>query len=59
MNGDFDTEFHRFISQFLAQHPEVVADQKHEWDHLWNILREDIPRDEVDEETEESGITIV
>jgi hypothetical protein len=58
MNGDFDTEFFRFLNKFLAEHPDVIEDQRQEWDHLWNTWRDDAPRDEVEEDAEESGITM-
>lgn len=30
------SEFELFINQYLADHPEVVEDQKRGWDRYWN-----------------------
>jgi hypothetical protein len=30
------SEFELFINQYLANHPEVVEDQKRGWDRYWN-----------------------
>jgi hypothetical protein len=30
------SEFELFINQYLADHPEVVEDQKRGWDTYWN-----------------------
>ena len=36
MRTDYVSEFTLFINQFLAEHPEVVEDQKRGWNIYWN-----------------------
>jgi len=36
MKDGYVSEFTLFINQYLADHPEVVEDQKRGWDIFWN-----------------------
>lgn len=36
MKQDYVSDFTLFINHYLANHPEVVAEQKRGWDRYWN-----------------------
>lgn len=50
MRNEFDTEYIRFMNEFLKAHPEVVEDQKVGWDIYWNPRRDAEAMEERDED---------
>ena len=60
MDRLYVSEFTQFMDRFLADHPEVVEDQRHRWPLFWERLESpgkepEIPEGEVPFDTYESN----
>jgi hypothetical protein len=51
MANHYESDFEQFIKQFLAEHPEVVEDQKRGWYIYWDRQVDPVALKEAEEDS--------